>query len=388
MELRIDPEFEQLIQPLTPEELQQLTANLKADGCRDPLSVWPQEDGAALILDGHNRQRICSANNIPFDVTAVSLESRDEAVRWIINNQMGRRNLTEEQKSGLRGRRFLLEKKTEGAPEGNQHAAKQLSNNCTVVSDTVPGPTAERLAKEYHVSPRTILNDGEFVKGLDALKTIRDDLPKSVTTRRSQTQTRGKKAAGPKVTKARVISVGKLINELKVTPLPCMRRGDWQDFHILEAVPILAQLPFEEHQAIGALLSTPPIPPALGVQVLKNLRARGADGRQVIYQLFGSADPRERSLAQTLAAEVAPEPDPQGTIAERILVDVEKARDRLGEWNKDYAHEPWTDAVNTLHSDLKTMRATLLTIKERIRASHLERIAPYVQTTVAAGGNH
>jgi hypothetical protein len=156
---------------------------------------------------------------------------RGEAVRWIINNQLGRRNLAPLQKDELIGRRFELEKKAEGRPE-------KLPKSLGVSQPE--GETAERLAKELHVSRGMIENDAAFVKGLDALKTIREDLPRSVVTKRSQPKTKGKKAAGPKVTKARVITVGKLIKDQKVTPPPFMRRGEWEDFQILEALPLRA----------------------------------------------------------------------------------------------------------------------------------------------------
>ena len=54
MELRIDPEFEGKIPPLTEEEFQQLESNILADGIViNPIIVW---DG--VIIDGHNRYRI------------------------------------------------------------------------------------------------------------------------------------------------------------------------------------------------------------------------------------------------------------------------------------------------------------------------------------------
>jgi hypothetical protein len=60
----------------------------------------------------------------------------------------------------------------------------------------------ERIATEYKVSPRTVERAGDFVEGLDALKEIREDLPKSVVTKRSHQATQGQGKA--KVTKARV----------------------------------------------------------------------------------------------------------------------------------------------------------------------------------------
>jgi hypothetical protein len=211
MELRIDPEFESLIQPLTAEERRQLEANLMAEGCRDPLSVWPVADGPPILLDGHNRYGICSAHNLPFDLVAIALDSREQAINWIIDHQLGRRNLTSEQKSYLRGKRYNLEKHAEGRPE------KRGEN------PHVSGRTAERLARDYQVDEKTIREDGQFAAAVDTLKEVREDLPRAVMTKQSRRATKGQ--GQRKVTKARVITVGKLINEQKVSPLPCMRRG-------------------------------------------------------------------------------------------------------------------------------------------------------------------
>jgi hypothetical protein len=47
MTIRIDPEFRALIAPLDPGEYEQLEANLKANGCRDPVALW-----RGILLDG------------------------------------------------------------------------------------------------------------------------------------------------------------------------------------------------------------------------------------------------------------------------------------------------------------------------------------------------
>lgn len=96
--LRIDPEFASLIPPLAPEELAQLEQNILADGCREPLVTWAEE---GVLLDGHNRCRICQEHDVVFDVREISLPDRDAAMRWIIGNQFGRRNLTPYQRAEL-----------------------------------------------------------------------------------------------------------------------------------------------------------------------------------------------------------------------------------------------------------------------------------------------
>ena len=88
---RIDPEFIELIPPLSKEEYSQLEQNILAyRKCRDAIVVWGD-----TIVDGHNRFRICAEHGIPFEIKEIDFESRDAAKLWILDNQLGRRNLTD-----------------------------------------------------------------------------------------------------------------------------------------------------------------------------------------------------------------------------------------------------------------------------------------------------
>jgi hypothetical protein len=87
--LVIDPEFKNLIPPLTTEEYKQLEENLIKEGCRDALVVWN-----GILVDGHNRYEICSQNNITYKIETKGFENRGEVKEWIIRNQFGRRNIT------------------------------------------------------------------------------------------------------------------------------------------------------------------------------------------------------------------------------------------------------------------------------------------------------
>jgi len=114
--LTILPELQSLIPPLTPEEYAQLEANLLAEGCREPLVLWQEEQ---TLLDGHNRLTICEAHGLPYDTHEVSLPDLDAAKLWIYDNQLGRRNLTPHQLSYYRGQQYALHKKV--GFKGNQH---------------------------------------------------------------------------------------------------------------------------------------------------------------------------------------------------------------------------------------------------------------------------
>lgn len=90
MQLAINPELKNIIPPLTFDEYATLEQSILSEGCREPLIVW---EGA--IVDGHNRYEICNRYNIEFKTQDKSFESLDDAKIWMIDNQKGRRNLTD-----------------------------------------------------------------------------------------------------------------------------------------------------------------------------------------------------------------------------------------------------------------------------------------------------
>ena len=150
----LDKEFQALIPPLSAEEKAQLEENIVAEGCRDALITWQ-----GILLDGHNRYEICERLDIPYRTISIDLPDRDAAEDWIDKNQLGRRNLTPDQMSLLRGRRYNRAKKAQGGTGANQY--KQKDQNDTSAN------TAKRLAKEHGASPATIKRDGKIAAFMD-----------------------------------------------------------------------------------------------------------------------------------------------------------------------------------------------------------------------------
>lgn len=143
--MKIDPQFKALIPPLAPEELAQLETNLLADGCRDPLVTWK-----GTLLDGHNRYEICQRHKLKFKTKEIKLSDRDAAKDWIETNQLGRRNLPAHILSVLRGNIYNRRKAKHGGDR------KSKGKSCPLI------PTADAVAKETGVSPRTIKNDARL----------------------------------------------------------------------------------------------------------------------------------------------------------------------------------------------------------------------------------
>lgn len=87
----VDPEFRGLIPPLTPEEVLGLEASILTEGVRNPLVVWGSQN---ILLDGHHRLEICGRHGLPYKTVAREFPDRDAAKAWVIQTQLGRRNLT------------------------------------------------------------------------------------------------------------------------------------------------------------------------------------------------------------------------------------------------------------------------------------------------------
>lgn len=164
--LRIDPEFESQIPPLVEDEFRQLEENIVNDGVIiNPLIVWN-----GIIVDGHNRYRILQLHpEISYTTHEKDFPDRYAVIAWICKNQLGRRNLTEEQKKYLLGRQYKAEKATHGGDHGierksNGRFSPSGQNDHLGKSET----TRQRLAKENNVSESYVRRAEYFADGVDA----------------------------------------------------------------------------------------------------------------------------------------------------------------------------------------------------------------------------
>ena len=94
--ITINEDFAKLIPPLTEDEYAGLEASLLSEGCRDALILWGN-----VLIDGHNRYRICTEHNIPYETRQMEFENREEVLLWIMRNQLSRRNLNDFQRIEL-----------------------------------------------------------------------------------------------------------------------------------------------------------------------------------------------------------------------------------------------------------------------------------------------
>lgn len=145
--VKIDPEFQTLITPLTDDEYQRLEKSILAEGVRECIITWDD-----TIIDGHNRYRICQKYNINCPSKERKFESRDAAKIWIIENQFARRNL----ESYVRGA-LSLKLKSLYAAEAKRRQLRKPKDFVSQKSDEQTHiRTDERIAKLAGVSRDTI----------------------------------------------------------------------------------------------------------------------------------------------------------------------------------------------------------------------------------------
>lgn len=164
-EYYIDPEFKRLLPELSSAELAQLEANIMQDGCRDPIVVWNN-----TIVDGHHRYEICKRNRLSFKVEALEFSCREEVLRWICLNQLGRRNVSPELLRYQIGKRYNVEKVlTAHNPKGrNQYTVDASEVLMRPPTDRRMG-TAASIAKAYNVSHFAVHTYKDIASAIDTI---------------------------------------------------------------------------------------------------------------------------------------------------------------------------------------------------------------------------
>jgi len=151
MRLTVDKEFQALIPPLAPDEFARLEQDIVKNGCMSPLVLWSDEN---IILDGHNRYAICQKHDIDYSVIWLrDLRNRNDAKIWMVNNQLGRRNLTDFAKTELmlKIKPLLSEKAKE-----NQKQNIPSYNRANLPTRENLGRVNDIIAKKAEVSRKNV----------------------------------------------------------------------------------------------------------------------------------------------------------------------------------------------------------------------------------------
>lgn len=141
--------------------------NMIRDGkLTDPIIVWNK-----TILDGHNRYNLLKKHSfIEYEIKEMEFSSRQEALIWICNHQLGRRNLTPERRKYLIGKQYETEKQV-SQNRGNQYTSAKkdaTDQNDPCQNKSGSHVTRQRIANETGTSEGYVQRAEKYMNGVEA----------------------------------------------------------------------------------------------------------------------------------------------------------------------------------------------------------------------------
>ena len=188
--IQIDEEVEDLLPKLSEDDSNSLTQSLLENGFDQKfgrIKVWFPEnnDGTGYIVDGHNRYKICSKNGIELSdycFEPVYFDSKEDVIKWMLENQLARRNLQTIQRIAIAEKyRSIYEKQAKanqslgGGDKRSENYQKSAGPNLAQAVDKKRNLTTdEKLSKISGVKKTT------YKMGVKVLKSDNEDLKQRV----------------------------------------------------------------------------------------------------------------------------------------------------------------------------------------------------------------
>ena len=163
--IKVDLELKNKIPPLSAEEFKKLEENIVSDGeVIEPIILWND-----TIIDGHHRWEVIQRHpEIPYKVKHMEFPDKWAAIVWMCRNQLGRRNLTEEQRTYLLGKEYEAQKKTVTNPGGKNQFSEVGDQN-----DHQPRiRTNDIVAKAHGLGSATVKRAELFSKSVDTAEEL------------------------------------------------------------------------------------------------------------------------------------------------------------------------------------------------------------------------
>jgi hypothetical protein len=173
--VKINEELQNYLPKLSEEEYNTLTDSILRDGVRDPIITWKETTD---IIDGYNRYAICIEHNLGFNIKSLSFPTIEDVKEWMLQNQLGRRNLTVEKQKYFRAELFSVRKKKHGGDRKSEAVKSKCQVDTLIINEMAiqdgieieTSDTAEQIAQEYGVSRKTIYRDEDFKEAVDKLE--------------------------------------------------------------------------------------------------------------------------------------------------------------------------------------------------------------------------
>ena len=173
LDLTIDPEFQNKIPPLSDAEYKQLEENILSAGeVYEPITVWND-----TIIDGHNRYKIILNHpELKWRTREMQFEDKWQAFDWMYKNQLGRRNLTDEQRRYLLGKLYESRKHVHGETQirDEDGTFRRRQNGAN------GGRVREQIMNEQGVGQKTVERSEYYAHGIDAIREAEPALAESI----------------------------------------------------------------------------------------------------------------------------------------------------------------------------------------------------------------
>lgn len=169
--LIIDPEFKNLMHPLSEKEYLSLREYLLNGKTASSIDAWND-----YLIDGYERYMICRDEELPYRIHRIGFSNRDQVIIWICKEQLKKQNLPNERFRYLIGKRYETERTT-GKPVPNIPSSQTYYNKW---QNTNSYQTAIKLGKEYGLSHNTIFKYGVYSRTVDIIMKKDSDLAQKI----------------------------------------------------------------------------------------------------------------------------------------------------------------------------------------------------------------
>lgn len=148
-----------LIQPVSDREYEDLELSLIEYGCKEPIIVWNN-----FILDGHKRYKICAEYNIPFSILVARLALLPEAVSFVCENQLKRKDLKYERYKYLIGKWAQAQKEL-----GRREAKHSQQTEKPISAQSASRRRCLEIAGNLHLALGTVNKYRYFQEAVDKI---------------------------------------------------------------------------------------------------------------------------------------------------------------------------------------------------------------------------
>jgi hypothetical protein len=151
MRVTVDEDIRNALRPLAAEQIAELRAKLKRDGCTERFP-YCLIDGVPVQLDGHHRRMICTEEHIAYEWQLIkSVTTKKEALRWALIHQYARRNLSQKELAELHIERMGRIAKAKAGGKSLRKIAKDEKVSVAQVRRDLPNkkPVPNDVAKAY-----------------------------------------------------------------------------------------------------------------------------------------------------------------------------------------------------------------------------------------------